>query len=232
VGGETRFAALRTGAGWTAEYAVPLAQLGIQADRIDHLNFNLGIRKARANEWLAWVGTSAGRRRTTPATAAPQVVQNGGFDEPDGNGARQWRWFGEGTAARATLATEGADGTPCLQLEADVPQERGVGAMQLVAMPTAGTYYLALQLRGRNLRTEADGGVQVSVRYLPMEGSGRSRSAGEQRLVSRLSPLWERLELPVTIPPDTAAMTVTIQLRNATGTAWVDQVSLRQVAGD
>ena len=38
------------------------------------------------------------------------------------------------------------------------------------------------------------------------------------------------MALPVKISADTAVMTVTVQLRNATGSVWIDQVSLRRAA--
>lgn len=237
AGAETVFAALGTQAGWTAEYAVPLAQLGV-AGRIDYLRFNLGIRKSRSNEWLAWVGTSAENWRVGEAGAvylhpslaenASSALQNGGFDEPDGSGARSWHWFGAGDAATVGLVPEGPDGTLCLKLEATAPQAKGTGAMQSVTMPPAGNYYLGLQLRGQRVKAGTGGGVVVSVRCLPIDG----KTTGEQCIVTRLASLWERSELPLTVPPDTAVMAVTIQLRNATGTVWVDQLSLRHVAGE
>ncbi len=237
AGTATVFAALGTQAGWTAEYAVPLAQLGV-AGQIDRLRLNLGIRKSRSNEWLAWVGTSAENWRVGEAGVvdlrpsldqnASRALQNGGFDEPDGGGARSWHWFGAGDAASVGLAPEGPDGTLCLKLEASAPQTKGTGAMQAVTMPVAGSYYLGLQLRGQRLKADEGGGVVVSVRCLPIAG----KATGEQRTVTRLASLWERCEVPVTIPPDTAVMAVTVQLRNATGTVWIDQLSLRQVAGE
>jgi hypothetical protein len=245
IGAETRFAAIRSKAGWTAEYAVPVARLGVPAEDIDHFRFNIGIRKKRTNEWLAWVGTSAenwrvdeaGIVKLSPAVlkTAPQVLLNGGFDEPDGARPRHWFLFGDKVdqqgVGEVLQTLEGAGGTPCLQLSAKVPPTHGIGAMQTVPTPAAGTYLLSLYVRGKGLAVkDGEAGLIVSVRYIPIEGRGRMQARNHQQVVSKVSSLWEPMELPVEIPADTAVMTVTIQFRNATGTVWVDKASLHPVA--
>ena len=246
VGAGTRFAAIRTKSGWSAEFAVPIGKLGIPTGKIQYLRLNLGVRKARTDESLAWVGTQAenwrvdkaGIVRLKPALAkgVEQLLRNGGFEEPSGRAPRDWSTFGDMTDPRGegtvSLSPDGLAGSTCLRLDAKAPPVRGVGAMQAVTTPAAGTYILGLQVRAEDLLAGEEGGMLVSVRHIPIGGRGRLRTKTHQRVVTHLCTLWERVELPLEIPADTALMTVTVQLRNATGTVWLDQVSLRRAVTD
>jgi hypothetical protein len=44
---------------WSCEWAIPLSAISSDPDKLTALMFNIGVRHAKANRWLAWVGTGA-----------------------------------------------------------------------------------------------------------------------------------------------------------------------------
>ena len=59
LGKATRYAARVSADRWTAEWAIPLAELGVAPAPGSRLRFNLGVRRMAANEWVMWAGTMA-----------------------------------------------------------------------------------------------------------------------------------------------------------------------------
>ena len=59
LGGEVRFAARSGEREWTAEWAIPLAAVGIGLRPGLKLDFNLGLHRADTSEWIQWFGTGS-----------------------------------------------------------------------------------------------------------------------------------------------------------------------------
>jgi hypothetical protein len=62
--------ALKTGLqpeSWTAEFRIPLKAIGVTPKVGEKLQFNVGIRQAAEDGWLAWAGTEAQNWRVDKA---------------------------------------------------------------------------------------------------------------------------------------------------------------------
>jgi len=53
----TSYAACKTDTGWSCEWRIPFSAMGLSADSVDTLFFNLGLQCAANGSWIAWAPT-------------------------------------------------------------------------------------------------------------------------------------------------------------------------------
>jgi hypothetical protein len=228
---------------WSAEFRLPLASLGDGGAMLARARFNAGVRlgEGETGEWLAWVRTGKGNYavehagelvlRPSCRADAENLLQGGDFES-----ANLGRWEArnnKGKIAKSQIVRrvrEGADGGWCVQIEcadADLMKEGVLKWMHPLGKTVGpGRYTLSYDLRVENLSPRGKPAMFCGyVRGQTGPKEGRNLGQMEHAFDGAELP-WTRRDCLIEIPEGLQPSFVSLQLHRATGTAWVDNVSL------
>ncbi len=241
-----QYAAQRTPTGWTAEFAIPWKALGGSLDQVQSLAVNVAARcpAVSGGPWFCYA-TADGSRfdvdriavlqlRPVVRADAVNLLTSGSFESEK---LAPWRLSSnarqplpKGSARRVR---EGRDGSWCVRMQATDPQVMKQRVLKWVqplkpgAVPP-GTYCLSYDVRVSRLTPRGPmGSFNAYLRAAPPNDprAGKNVGQSDSRFEGPNLP-WTRRELILTVPEGMKASMVSLQLHQATGTVWIDNVSL------
>ncbi|NOX55701.1 MAG: hypothetical protein GXP27_14925, partial [Planctomycetes bacterium] len=164
----------------------------------------------------------------------PNLLKNGSFERED---LAPWRVSSNSRQPLPKGAVrrvrEGRDGGWCIRLESSDAQAMKKRVLKWThpthpASLPPGKYILSYDLRVSQLTPRGPmGSFNSYLRVAPPNAprSGRNLGQSESRFENSDLP-WTRRELILTLPDGMQASMVSLQLHQATGTVWIDNVSL------
>jgi len=238
---QVKFSARVNGNAWDAEFRIPFAALGMDAKSSEPIRFNVGARVG--GEWFAWAKTGkanyavdqAGTLALAPAlpVTARNLLRNGDFESED---LTPWRKANNtGTVPDAMVVQrvqEGPDGGWCMKIECQDANLMKKGVLKwlhaLGQDAGPGTYVLSYDMRVQGLKPRGSMGSFNS--YIRTStGPKTGGNVGQREAAFSGSDLpWTRRDCVITIDKDARPTFVSLQLHKATGTVWIDNVSLLQ----
>ncbi len=230
--------------GWTAEFLIPWRSLGVVPKEMERLRFNVGARCGSCNggPWFGYERPSKRRRnamqtvlllRPTVLADATNLIQGGSFESPNLKPGRLTSNSRESIPKKVALRVrEGRDCRWCLKLEcldaAVMSRRIFKWTYPVDASLPAGQYVLAYDVRLRGMTARAEtGGFNSYIRVAKPDSAGRNLGQQESRLEMNNLP-WTRREFILSISDEDKPSMLSLQLHNATGTVWIDNVSLRR----
>lgn len=237
-----QFTAQTTATGWAAEFAVPLPALGVQPD--GQVQFNVGVYASGApgGPWFALaptggpnydVANAALLRLAPPVPAgAAELLTNGDFESAT---LTPWAASSNGGIPQPeraiTRVQEGRDGGWCIKYAAADEAVMKAGVLKWTcpvpaAVKAGGTYLLSYDVRVEKLQPLSDMGSFNAYIYVRRDGQPGGNAGQRESMITDANAPWLHREELITVPPGVAPSNVSLQLHNATGTVWLDNVSL------
>ncbi len=252
-GGDPRSASARTDALQTTEWQIPLAVFGADASpgEINYFRLNLRYRPTPQQPWVGWASPSLTRSEECGylvlnprlSLGARNLAVNGeceqGTDQPTG-WQRVERIPGKkdmtSTGPQLQWVKEGRGGSHCLRLASDDARAMATNEYwwaQSLPQPPAGTYIMRYNLRMRDLAPQAQNGrfygegwanrkEGTNPRYMSLGASPDNHITGGQ------VPGWTTRESVFQVLPDTELIYMLFGLDKATGSLWIDNVTLEK----
>ena len=173
--------------------------------------------------FVPMTGESEDRREIKPDPLNPKIV-NGGFEIDENDDQRPDGWHYQ---RQATLVSDEAPaGSQCVRFDNADP---GQAAQMLQGMAVDGRRVRALSV-GATVKYEkiAPGPKSYQKPQLVVHFYNAARRPIEDRIVGPWSGSsdWQRKSATVSVPPSAREAVVRIGLNGATGTLWVDEVTL------
>jgi len=237
--GERNFAAQSDDGRWQAEVSIPLRAIGANAPDLRELRFDLGATVGGVE--FGWAGPAreagdvneAGRLFATPpcSVSAATVLTNGDFEAED-----LTPWYKTNNQEQdfagqiAERVREGVDGGWCMKLASDDAELMKAAVLKwlhpLDRELWAGTYVLSYDVRVAGL--EPRGGMGMVCSYIRTgTDAGGGRNAGQREYGFCGGDLpWTHRDMEIELAPEEFPTFLSLQLHNATGTVWFDNVTL------
>ena len=250
LGAAVDFAAHVGEGSWTAELRLPFAALATYTQRGQvaglepaNIRLNLGARVGAVpqGEWFAWVKTGranyavdqAGDLALLPrcSASAENALRNGGFELQD---LQPWRKANNSRtvykAHKVGRVREAADGGWCVRIEcsdAELMKQSVLKWLHPLAKDLApGAYVLSYDLRVAKLEARDKSGMFCAyIRTSTGPKAGQNEGQMPYAFSGRDLP-WTRRDCVIDIPQEAKLSFVSLQLHKATGTVWLDNVSL------
>lgn len=246
LGRATKYAAQVTDATWTAEWRIPLDALGLPLDQVQHLQLNVGVHRngGEGGPWYALARTGGANYevdtgallRLKPAlpAAAPNRLTNGSFEtdlQPWTLSSNQKDPIPGMTVERVE---EGIDGSWCVKYTATDAEAMKTRIQKLVCpikdICLAGhTYLLSYDLRTEGLTPQSGMGSFNAYLRVQKPGTAGANDGQQDTLITTKNLPWSHQETVIKVPEEAVSSILSLQLHQATGTVWVDRVSLVEV---
>lgn len=238
-GKSVEYAARVNGQQWTAEFRIPLYQLDDPLTSEEPIPFNLGARVD--GQWLAWAQTTganhnldkAGALAFTPIVdaSAENLTLDGLFNDAK---APLWKKANNAGRAipqhRAEIVRESFDGSNCIRISCDNAEVMKSTVLKwtrsLDKSFTAGRYLLTYDLRVEGLKPQKPGGTFYAYVHSRSDEGQQGGGLHTRDAFAGANLPWTRCEHFIDIPPNMKPSGMMLQLHYATGTAWIDNVSL------
>jgi len=240
-----RYAAKRTAAGWSAEFAVPLAVLDVKPDGLLQLNVGVRADAAAGGPWFALAPTGganyavdhAALVRLSPLVPADagELLSGGAFEAAD---LKPWTASSNGgikdPAAAITRVQEGRDGGWCIKLAADDAELMKTGVLKWTcpvpaAVVAGGRYLLSYDVRVEGLKPLSQMGSFNAYVHVRKNGQPGGNAGQQDSMITDATTPWLHREQLIVIPAGVEPSNVSLQLHNATGEVWLDNVSLMAI---
>lgn len=231
---------------WTCELRVPVDAFGIDLSDIDHLRFNLGLRKngAPGGPWFAAAKTGGANYKLAEGavlrfdrgvgTDAVNLIAGGDFEAEN---LAPWRMSAnrpepipDGTFERIR---EGRRGDWCMRIraeDAEVMQEQVLKWTHPIdeIVESPGKYVLSYEVRVVGAGLVPQDGMGSFNSYLHVRRGGQPGGNLGQRpsMLTASGDRWLRREFVIDVPPDVSPSVLSLQLHQATGIVLFDNVCL------
>jgi hypothetical protein len=237
-----RYATAPLPQGWGCEFAIPFAALGVDSQYAGELLFNAGglRQEGERKQWFAWVNTGganydverAGVLLLTGRCAAnsKNLLANSDLEEGQAPWTPSFQAV-ESDKAELTRVKEGPDGSWCLRLttKAEAAMQKGVlkWLYPVSGKMKPGRYLLSFDLRVAGFApSDRKNGKVCAYLHVTKDGKpGGNIGQTEYALVNPEIP-WTRRMYEVVVPDGSEPASVTLQLHQATGTVWFDNIAL------
>jgi hypothetical protein len=231
---------------WTCELRVPFSAFGIDRSDLNHLRFNLGLRRngAQGGPWFAAVNTHGPNYALADGAllqldprvkaTAPNLLTNGRFEDDD---LSPWRIstnskapVPEQTVQRVAMGRRG-DG--CVQLQASDPEAMKERVFKWTypvpdTVVAPGTYCLSYEIRivDGSLKPRGPMGSFNSYLHVSRNGMAGGNLGQNKSVLLGTGEGWLRRDFVIDVPANVTPSMISLQLHRATGALLLDNVSL------
>ena len=243
LGSAVQYAARVGSTEWTAEFCIPFAAMAPHGGEWKYLRFNLGARcnDAPRGPWFALQNTKGPNYdldraallvlRPAALARAGNMLKNGSFESAD---LSAWRLTSNSREPipkdAARRVREGRDAGWCVKLQCQNPalmKRRVFKWMQPLPPELApGRYSLSFDVRVQGLTPRGPMGSFNAYMHVKRGGKSRANLGQQDGLIDQSNLPWTRKEIIVTTNKGDVLSMVSLQLHHATGTVWIDNVSL------
>ena len=228
---------------WTAEFCIPFAAIGVSLKDIELLRFNLGARRnaGEGGPWYAYQKTGSANYDVDEAAllllhpavpaSATNIVANGSFEA---EGLAPWALSSNSRQpirkGTVTRVQEGRDGGWCIRLQSPDAQTMEKRVFKwthpVTGKVTPGKYHLSYDVRLRGLTPRGKMGSFNSYVHVRRNGKSGGNIGQMDSMLECADADWTRCDFILTVPEGAEPSMLSLQLHRATGTVWIDNVSL------
>ena len=217
--------------------------MGLEPDEIDQLRFNVGARRngSTPGPWYALAPTGGAnydvakaaslRLRSAVPAEAPNRLQNGSFEADD---LSPWQLTTNSAepvpADTVERVQEARDAGWCVRLQSNDAEMMANRVLKwthpIGGIMEAGTYLLSYDIRVEDLEPRGPMGSFNSYVHVRRDGEPGGNIGQQESLAEVRSAPWTRRESVLVVPEGVEPSMISLQLHRATGTVWIDNVSL------